>query len=275
MPVTFVHVILGRPQPRLPVGTSFWIFFSQPSLLPTWPSHLVQQVQSIFASSSSRVLCRGSYELTWSLHSAQSSLPDFWSNSSPGPNTRALFIPCWPKSLSLYINLTRDRLLLQFLQRITEMTRSFAYSFFPRTARPKLLWGGFQNHDEQDRVLVNILFHTEPFTQLATNTHSASGIVIHALYGCTSHSSMTSLQRSNQITRLGTRSNAFRWSTKAMYSVFLTTRNCYCNWLTINMTFVVLRPGMPAKRMPPNPENIISNILIIDLLLSQAAYIKL
>ena len=45
---------------------------------------------------------------------------------------------------------------------------------------------GFKNRDEQygaqPRIMVNYLFHNEFITQVATNTHSASGISIHVLY---------------------------------------------------------------------------------------------
>ena len=44
---------------------------------------------------------------------------------------------------------------------------------------------------------------------------------------CTSYSLMPSLRRVHQITRLGTRSNAFSRSTQAMYSVLLTSGNFF------------------------------------------------
>ena len=49
-----------------------------------------------------------------------------------------------------------------------------------------LVVNGFQNRDEQQgaqaKALLNSYFYTEHSTQIATNTHSASGTFIHALY---------------------------------------------------------------------------------------------
>ena len=67
IPITSVQVFLGRPQPRPPVGLSFWTLFSQPSLCSTCPCHLSWRVRSIIAKSSSCYLSRSSYELTWTL----------------------------------------------------------------------------------------------------------------------------------------------------------------------------------------------------------------
>ena len=54
------------------------------------------------------------------------------------------------------------------------------------------------------------------------------------------------LQWVHQMTRLHTRPNAFSSSTNAMYTccVLLMARNVSCNWRTMNMAYVVLRPGL-------------------------------
>ena len=65
--INFDWLFLGCALPRPSTGLSLWTFFHQTSLRLTWPCHLSRWVRSTSSRSSSCVLTRRSYELTWSL----------------------------------------------------------------------------------------------------------------------------------------------------------------------------------------------------------------
>ena len=141
-----------------------------------------------------------------------------------------------PKSIFFHVSLPEDQLLLQFTLRFTDDDQVICIHVYPCIPCTKLLgWA--------PRTVMNSMGHsqgpwwTATFTQnflLATNTHCASGIFIHALYD-PHHSSTPSLQRAQLITCLGIQSNAFSRSIKAMHSVLLTVWNFSCNQRTMNI----------------------------------------
>ena len=83
------------------------------------------------------------------------------------------------KSLSFHVSLLGDQLILEFLQRFRDDDLVNCIPAVSGTSCTELLGEGFQDRDEQmgahTRALVNTHFHTELFSQIATNTRSASG----------------------------------------------------------------------------------------------------
>ena len=86
------------------------------------------------------------------------------------------------KSPSFPVSFPDDQLFCISSSDSERMTRHLLTGF----PRDILLGEDFQDHGEQwetqARALENTHFHTEIFTQVATDIHSASGIFIHALY---------------------------------------------------------------------------------------------
>ena len=93
-------------------------------------------------------------------------------------------------------------------------------------------------------------FHTELFTQIATTKTLLLEFSYMLCMRPACHSLMPSLRRAHKMTRLGTQSKAFFRSTKAMYSVLLTTWNVSCNRRTMNVASVVLHPSMKPNCIP-------------------------
>ena len=102
------------------------------------------------------------------------------------------------KSLSFHARLPEDQHLLWFLQRFRDDNQviCICIQVFLGTSCAKLL--GFRPGGAQVRALVNSHFQSELFTQVVTNTHSASGIFILCMRYA-SHCATPSLRRAHQV----------------------------------------------------------------------------
>ena len=79
--------------------------------------------------------------------------------------------------------------------------------------------------------------------QLATWTGQRALVYILCTTSLTIHSGTPSIHISHQITFLGTRSNAFSKTTKAMYRFWFAPRYYACSWRTTKMASVIPRYG--------------------------------
>ena len=145
---------------------------------------------------------------------------------------------------------------MKFLQRFRDDKQVICTHVFSGRSCTKLLGEGFQNHKH---------FNTEPFTHIATNMHSAPGILYMICMGCSGHSSTLGLQRAHQMTRLCAWSNATSRLTRAMYSVLLMAGNFCCSWCTVNMEMVVQNSGMEPKCMSSMAVAVIGSSLPLSL----------
>ena len=167
-------------------------------------------------------------------HTVQVFFSDFWSTSIPGPDIRTFVLsmltqsPFHPMLVFLRISFSCDS-----SSDSEMMTRSSAYRFSQGHSVGKS-WERASRTTTNSRVSGKIL-----------GEHPLSHGTLHS--GCNQHG-LCFLQF--HACSVWAAPDDTPGSTKAVFSVLLMAWVVSCNWCTMNMASVMLRPGIKTNRMP-------------------------